>query len=276
MQLDVFGEVVDALYQAERHGVAMNEAELKLAEALVDQVARVWREPDRGIWEVRGPPRRFTHSMVMAWAALDRGLRIAERTPSLKGAGERWSGVREEIRREVEALCYDREQRAFTQAAGVSTLDASTLLIPLVGFLPATDPRVVGTVAAIERRLMSDGFVRRYDPSETDDGIGDDEAAFLACSFWYADNLALQGRRDEARAMFERLVATANDVGLLAEEYDPGAGRLMGNFPQALSHFSLVNTAFNLAGAGPAERRAHRPGTEAETAGSVGVRRTHA
>jgi len=257
MQLDVFGEVIDALYQAEQHGVAMSRPELDLQRALVGHVERIWREPDRGIWEVRGAPRRFTHSMVMAWVALDRGVRTAERLGT-DAPLDRWRAVRQEIHDEVLALCFDEARGAFTQAAGVRSLDASALLIPLVGFLPPDDPRIVGTVKAIAAELMSGGFVRRYDTGEADDGLAGDEAAFLACSFWLADNLALQGRRDEAAEVFERLVGVANDVGLLAEEYDPATASLAGNFPQALSHLSLVNTALGLEADGPAARRAAR------------------
>jgi GH15 family glucan-1,4-alpha-glucosidase len=258
MQLDVYGEVVDALFQAEQHGVTSNATEQRLMRALIEHVEGVWREPDRGIWEVRGAPRRFTHSMVMAWVALDRGVRSAEATRTAAPL-DRWRALRDEIHAEVLELCFDADRGAFIQAVGTPVLDASTLLIPLVGFLPPDDPRVVGTVDAIAEELMCDGFVRRYLPSQTDDGLGEDEAPFLACSFWLVDNLALQGRWDEAGEMFERLLSVSNDVGLLAEEYDPKSGELRGNFPQALSHLSLVNTALNLTTHGPAARRAQRP-----------------
>jgi GH15 family glucan-1,4-alpha-glucosidase len=256
-QLDAYGEVIDALYQAERQGVRMDASGRRLQKALIDHVAETWREPDCGIWEVRGPPQRFTHSQVMAWAALDRGVKAAEQLGVDFPAG-RWRKLRDDMHAEICQGCFNRDRKAFTQAFGSPVLDASVLLIPHIGFLPADDPRMVQTVAAIEQDLMWNGFVRRYSTAQTDDGIAEDEGVFLACSFWLADTLVMQGRGEDGQALFERLLAVRNDVGLLSEEYDPASGRLAGNFPQALSHLALVNTAFSLQGWGPAqERSAH-------------------
>jgi GH15 family glucan-1,4-alpha-glucosidase len=207
---------------------------------------------------VRGPRQHFTYSKVMAWVAFDRAVKDAEAF-KLDGPVENWRCLRDEIHDDVCRHGYDPELDAFVQAYGSKQLDASVLLLPVVGFLPPEDPRVRGTVAAIERHLLVDGFVRRYDTAATDDGLPPGEGAFLACSFWLADAYILQGRMTEARQLFERLLALRNDLGLLAEEYDPQAGRLLGNFPQAFSHLALVNTAHNLTQAAkPAEQRAER------------------
>jgi GH15 family glucan-1,4-alpha-glucosidase len=255
LQLDVYGEVMDALYQARRSGRTPNLAAWALECRLVEHLESRWNEPDRGIWEVRGKPRQFTHSKVMAWVALDRAIRSAEGF-GLKGPLTRWRDTRARIHREVCAHGFDPSLGAFVQSYGSKTLDASLLLLPLVGFLPPNDPRVRGTVHAIERSLMVDGFVKRYHSGEADDGLPPGEGAFLACSFWLADNLFLQGRTTDAIALFQRLLALRNDVGLLAEEYDPKAARQLGNFPQALSHLALVGTALNAArGAKPMEQR---------------------
>lgn len=262
-QLDIYGEVVDALYQGELHAVSADPPERELWLALIREVEETWRKPDAGIWEFRGEAQCFTHSRVLAWAAIDRGVRLAERM-NLDAPVERWKRLRQEMHDDICQRCFDEELGAFTQAAGSKALDAATLLIPHVGFLPATDRRVTGTVEAIGRRLMHKGFVRRYSTEDADDGLKGSEPTFLACSFWYADNLAMQGRREEAVELFDRLVAVANDVGLLAEEYEPDQGLQTGNFPQALSHLSLVNTAFNLAGSGPAQHRARREGAVVE------------
>ncbi|HYB43295.1 MAG TPA: glycoside hydrolase family 15 protein [Candidatus Methylomirabilis sp.] len=255
-QLDVYGEVMDGLHCAARMGLEADADAWKVQRALVEFVESAWREPDEGIWEVRGPRRHFTHSKVMAWVALDRAVKAVERF-GFEGPVERWRGVREAIRDDVCRQGFDPALGSFVQHYGSKALDASLLMIPLVGFLPATDPRMLGTVRAIQSQLEADGLVRRYAPSPDVDGLPPGEAAFLACSFWLADNLALQGRRGEARALFERLLGLRNDVGLLSEAYDPALGRLLGNFPQAFSHVGLINTARNLgAGGGPAE---HRP-----------------
>ncbi len=245
-QLDVYGEVLATLHEARRVGLADMPA-WDLEEMLLEFVEQSWREPDDGIWEVRGPRRHFTHSKVMAWVAFDRAIKDAERF-KLDAPVARWKAARDAIHAEVCAHGYDPERGTFTQYYGSTELDASTLLIPLVGFLPAEDPRVLGTIAAIERHLLSEGFVLRYDAEHAGDvdGLKGREGAFLACSFWLADNYELAGRHDDAVALFERLLALRNDLGLLAEEYDPVAGRQVGNFPQAFSHISLINTAVNL------------------------------
>lgn len=257
-QLDVYGEVADALFQAHRHGLNRLDDAWRVGQSILRFLERAWKEPDEGIWEVRGERRHFTHSKVMAWVAFDRAVKAIERLGFDDGGGlERWRRSRDEIHREVCAKGFDCGLDAFVQSYGSPHLDASLLMIPLVGFLPADDPRVLGTVAAIEQRLIADGFVRRYDSSAGVDGLPPGEGAFLPCTFWLADNLALQGRRDEARAIYDRLLAIRNDVGLLAEEYDPIARRQLGNFPQAFSHVCLVNTARNLAceHGGPSEQR---------------------
>jgi GH15 family glucan-1,4-alpha-glucosidase len=256
LQLDVYGEVLDAMYQAQLGGMAGLDAAWAFECALVNHVTTVWAEPDEGIWEVRGGRRHFTHSKVMAWVALDRGIKSAERF-GLSADLTRWRAVRQAIHDDVCTHGYNAAQGSFVQSYGATSLDASLLLLPTMGFLPADDPRIAGTVAAIERHLLRDGFVLRYDTAESDDGLPPGEGAFLACSFWLADAYVLLGRIDEARMLFERIVGLANDVGLLAEEYDAGAGRLVGNFPQAFSHIALVNTAHNLSRATkPAEQRA--------------------
>jgi GH15 family glucan-1,4-alpha-glucosidase len=247
LQLDVYGEVMDAMHQGRRAGIDHDLASWDLQRALLDFVESGWRQPDDGVWEVRGPRRHFTHSKVMAWVALDRAVKAVEQF-GLPGPVDRWKHVRAEIHDEVCREGYDPRRNTFTQSYGSHELDASLLLIPLVGFLPAGDERMRGTIAAIQRELVSDGFVLRYSTSEGGevDGLPAGEGAFLACTFWLADNLALTGRRGEAGAIFERLLALRNDVGLLAEEYDPVAKRLVGNFPQAFSHVGLINTAHNL------------------------------
>jgi GH15 family glucan-1,4-alpha-glucosidase len=262
-QLDVYGEVMDCLHQARRAGVPESETAWDLQLALMDFLEGSWRKDDEGIWEVRGPRRAFTHSKVMAWVAADRAVKAIDQF-GLDGPRERWTALRTEIHEDVCAHGYDAERRTFTQSYGRPELDASLLMLPLVGFLPAHDERMVGTVAAIEEHLCASGFVMRYaDDSRGEvDGLPGDEGAFLPCSFWLADNLILQGRVDEGRQLFDRLAGLANDVGLLAEEYDPRHGRMVGNFPQAFTHVALVNTANNLAEAmGPARSRAEQPGS---------------
>ncbi len=255
-QLDVYGEIMDSMHQALRAGIHPKEASWGLQQALMEFLEEGWREPDEGIWEVRGPSRHFTHSKVMAWVAFDRAVKAVERF-GLTGPSDRWKRLREEIRQEVCSKGFDADRNTFTQYYGSKELDASLLMMPLVGFLPPTDPRVAGTVAAVERELLTDGFVQRYTQHADDvDGLPPGEGAFLACTFWLADNYDLLGRHDEARQLLERLLGLCNDVGLLSEEYDVHAKRLVGNFPQAFSHVSLVNTARNLSGAGgPAQHR---------------------
>ena len=246
LQLDVYGEVMDALYQARRGGLPADEFGWNLQRAMVTHLGKIWREPDEGIWEVRGPRRHFTHSKVMAWVAFDRIIKSAE-TFNLPGDVANWKRTRAEIRDDVLANGFDPDLGSFVQAYGSRQLDASLLLLPAVGFLPPHDARVRGTVEAIERDLTQDGLVRRYDPQVSDDGLPGDEGVFLACSFWLADALVLLGRTEDARRLFERLLVLRNDVGLLSEEYDTSRRRLVGNFPQAFSHVGLINTAANLA-----------------------------
>jgi GH15 family glucan-1,4-alpha-glucosidase len=257
LQLDVFGEVMDALYQARRGGMPESTAGAALQTALMDHLQSVWTEPDEGIWEVRGPRRHFTHSKVMAWLALDRAVRSAEEF-GLGGPVAGWRELRARIHRQVCEQGFDAELGSFVQSFGSKALDASLLMLPLVGFLSAEDPRVRGTVAAIERELVVDGLVRRYHTEPSIDGLPKGEGAFLACSFWLADNFLLQGRRAESVELFQRLLDLRNDVGLLAEEYGPVQARQLGNFPQAFSHLALVGTALNLGRAAkPAQQRGH-------------------
>ncbi len=244
-QLDVFGEVLDCLHQARRAGVPPREEGWGLQCQLLDFLESNWERPDEGIWEVRGAPQHFTYSKVMAWVAVDRALRNSEQF-GLPGSVERWRALRSRIHAQVCERGYDAGRGCFVQAYGSRELDAALLLIPQVGFLPPSDLRVVGTVEAIQRELCEDGFVHRYDSGRTRDGLPPGEGTFLACSFWLADALTLLCRLDEARALFERLLSLCNDVGLLAEEYDPRSRRQLGNFPQAFSHVALINTAQNL------------------------------
>jgi GH15 family glucan-1,4-alpha-glucosidase len=227
-------------------GLAPNEAAWNLERELVGHLEKIWRQPDEGLWEVRGGRQQFTHSKVMAWVAFDRGIRSVEEF-GLPGPVERWRALREEVHQDVCQNGFDPELASFVQSYGSKQLDASLLLLPLVGFLPADDPRIIGTVTAIERLLLKDCFVARYNTASAVDGLPGDEGAFLACSFWLADNYILQGRYADARRMFERLLDLRNDVGLLAEEYDPRSKRMLGNFPQAFSHTAIINTAVHLA-----------------------------
>jgi GH15 family glucan-1,4-alpha-glucosidase len=254
-QLDVYGEVMDALHLARRLGLPPSENAWRVQRALLRFLEADWRKPDEGIWEMRGPRRHFTHSKVMAWVALDRAVKSAEEF-GLAGDVERWRRLRQEVHDEICGEGYDAGLNSFVQYYGSKDPDASLLMLPLVGFLPATDPRMRGTVEYIQRRLVRDGFVERYPTQPHVDGLPPGEGAFLLCTFWLADNLALQDRHVEAREIFERLLALRNDVGLLSEEYDPAAKRLVGNFPQAFSHMGLINTARNLTRhGGPAEDR---------------------
>ncbi|MBX5481185.1 MAG: glycoside hydrolase family 15 protein [Myxococcaceae bacterium] len=254
-QLDTYGEVLDLLHQARVMGIPSEESAWSLQRRLLDWLELNGARRDKGIWEVRGKERFFTHSRVMLWVAFDRAIRGAERF-GLEGPVERWRAFRDELRHEVLTRGYSSTRRAFTQSYGSKELDAAVLMIPLVGFLPATDERMVNTVRALERELLDHGFLRRYRNRDVLEGLGDGtEGAFIACSFWYADNLVLQGRQKEARRLFERLLSIRNDLGLLAEEYDPVGRRLLGNFPQAFSHVALLNTARHLAGEGPAHHR---------------------
>lgn len=246
-QLDIYGEVMDALLRARVAGVRLPSHTWDVQRVLMKFVESAWHRPDQGMWESRGPARHFTHSKVMAWAAFDRAIRTTEDF-SLKGPVERWRTVADEIRREVETKGFNERIRAFVQSYGSDRLDAALLEIPLMGFLSATDPRVRGTVEMIERHLMRDGLVFRYEPEESVEGVKGEEGAFLPCALWLADALHELGRHEDARRIFERVLSLRNDVGLLSEEYDVGAGRLVGNFPQALTHLWLVLVARNLSG----------------------------
>jgi GH15 family glucan-1,4-alpha-glucosidase len=256
LQLDVYGEVMDALHHAREGSLGSAPASWTLQVNLVEHIAEIWNEPDEGIWEVRGGRRQFTFSKVMAWVALDRAVRDVE-TFHLAGPLDHWREVRDLIHATVCEQGYSPHKQAFVQSFGSEDLDASLLMIPLVGFLPHEDLRVRSTVDAIQRELMADGFVLRYRTEAGADGLPPGEGAFLACSFWLVDCLHMQGRAAEARVMFERLLSLRNDLGLLSEEYDPRVGRLVGNFPQAFSHIALISTAKNLSTAhtGPAEQR---------------------
>jgi len=254
-QLDVYGEVFDVLHQARREGLPPSEVGWSKGKLMLEFLESAWHLPDEGIWEVRGGRRCFTHSKVMAWVAFDRAVKWTEHF-GVDGPVDRWRAIRHEIHDQVCSEGFSTEKNAFVQSYGSTRLDASLLMVPLVGFLPYDDPRVLGTVAAIERELIVDGFVERYATESAVDGLPPGEGAFLACTFWYVDNLALQGRGIEARRIFDQLLSIRNDVGLLSEEYDPRDRRQLGNFPQAFSHISLVNTAFNLGrGEKPAEHR---------------------
>jgi GH15 family glucan-1,4-alpha-glucosidase len=256
VQLDVYGEVMDALYVARRAGLAYDAISWSLECALIGHLEKIWKEPDDGIWEVRGGRKHFVHSKVMAWVAFDRAVRSATEF-GLEAPVERWTTVRDAIHDQVCELGFDATRNSFVQSYGSTALDASLLLIAVVGFLPPDDARIRGTVAAIERELLRDGLVLRYDTGTGTDGLPPGEGAFLACTFWLADNYILQERVDEAQALFDRLLTYRNDVGLLAEEYDPVAKRQLGNFPQAFSHLALINTATSLASrAGTAHQRA--------------------
>ena len=258
VQIDVYGEIMDALYQARTHGLVAEDPAWALQRALLRHLADAWREPDNGIWEIRGERRHFTHSKVMAWVAFDRGVRSVE-DQQLPGPVDEWRAARDEIHAEVCDRGFSESVGSFTQYYGGSELDASLLVIPLVGFLPIDDPRVVGTVDAVERELLHDGLLLRYRTTDNGavDGLPAGEGVFLPCSFWLADCWELLGRHGEAHALYERLLDLRNDLGLFAEEYDPVEERLLGNFPQAFTHLALVNTAFTLAHEHPPVRRRH-------------------
>ncbi|MGD9906206.1 MAG: glycoside hydrolase family 15 protein [Vicinamibacterales bacterium] len=245
-QLDVFGEVLDCLHLARHYGLRDSRADWRIERELLARLEAVWPEPDEGIWEVRGPRRHFTHSKLMAWVAFDRAVRDAEHF-GFDGPVERWRQLRDTLHAEICERGFDRTRGTFVQYYGSHEVDAALLVMPQVGFLPATDPRFAGTVSAIERDLVRDGMVDRYRTETGIDGLPEGEGAFLLCTFWLVDAYVLMGRRAEARAIFDHLLSIRNDVGLLAEEYEPSAGRLLGNFPQAFSHIGLVNSARNLA-----------------------------
>jgi GH15 family glucan-1,4-alpha-glucosidase len=246
LQLDTYGEIIDMLYQSARHGIPPGGNTWEVARLLLDVLEHRWTEPDEGIWEVRGRRRHFILSKVLSWVAFDRAVALVEHY-DLDGPVDRWRALRDTIHAEVCDRSYNANKGAFVQSYGSDQLDASALLIPAVGFLPATDPRVLGTIDAIARELSVDGLVRRYDTNDASfDGIGEPEGVFLPCSFWMAEALVLAGRRDEGRALFERLLGLANDLGLFSEEYDPVQGRMLGNFPQAFTHLAVVGAAYTL------------------------------
>jgi len=278
-QLDVYGELMDAFEQSRKGGLAATEEGWNLQRELVQHIAKVWEQPDQGIWEVRGPPQHFVYSKVMAWVAFDRAVKGVE-MHGLKGPVEEWRAVRDKIAKEVCSKGFDESRNTFRAAYGSQELDASLLLIAQTGFVKPDDPRYIGTVEAIERELKIDGFIRRYRTHKVDDGLEPGEGAFLACSFWLADAYASIGRFTDAEKLFKRLLSIRNDLGLLAEEYDPRAERLQGNFPQAFSHVALINTAFNLMRLEkPQEQRAQqhsaeaKKGDAAKVAGPPGVSR---
>ena len=261
-QLDIFGEIINTLYQCREAGLGPpKQGGDGVREAFLDFLETGWERPDEGIWEMRGPQRHFVHSKMMAWVAVDRPIKSAEKG-TISGDVAKWKGLREKIHEQVCQQGFDAELNSFVQYYGSKHLDASLLMMPLVGFLPASDPRVIGTVKAIESNLLENGFVGRYTQDPAVDGLPHGEGKFLACSFWLADNYVLQNRREEAVRMFERLLNIRNDLGLLSEEYDPDAKRLLGNFPQAFSHVGLVNTAFSLSRAIPEP-------SQGETSGGV-------
>ena len=245
LQLDVFGEMIDALYQARRGGLPASDRAWAVELAVLEYLASAWRKPDQGIWEVRSGPQHFTYSKMMAWVAFDRAIKTVKEF-GLQGPVDEWQKLQKEIHEDICSKGYSSSLKCFVQAYGTEELDASLLLMPAVGFLPADDPRVQNTVKAVEKRLAVNGLVRRYDTHSAEDGLAPGEGVFLACSFWLADAYFLLGRMEEAEQLFERLLKLRNDVGLLSEEYDPKRNRLTGNFPQAFSHISLINTAHNL------------------------------
>ena len=256
LQLDVYGEVMDALHQARRGGLAESEVDWAFQGALLKHLEAVWQQPDHGLWEIRGEPRHFTYSKVMAWVAFDRAIHAVEQS-GLDGPVHHWRRVRQVIHNEVCERGFDSELGSFVQSYGSKELDASLLLLATVGFLPPEDPRIRGTIEAVERHLFRDGFLLRYDTHTSDDGLPAGEGAFLACSFWLADAYVLIGRMDDAHALCERLLSLRNDLGLLAEEYDTRNRRMVGNFPQAFSHVAIVNTTHNILRATkPAQQRA--------------------
>jgi GH15 family glucan-1,4-alpha-glucosidase len=257
LQLDVYGEVVDAMFQTLKAGMVPPERGRAVRPVVLEYLSTAWRQPDEGLWEVRGGPQHFVHSKVMAWVAFDRAAN-EDAARAFGDSQQRWRDIADEIHAEVCERGFDRDLNSFVQAYGSKRLDASLLLIPLVGFLPASDSRVQGTLRAVEHKLLIDGeFVLRYETENPGDGLPEGEGAFLACSFWLIDNYILQGRHVEARKLFDRLLSRCNDVGLLAEEFDPVTGRMLGNFPQAYSHVGLINCALNFSRqTGPAEERA--------------------
>ena len=270
-QLDVYGELADVMWLSERAGFPIDDDAWELQLVLLESLETKWREPDDGIWEVRGPRRHFVHSKVFAWVAFDRSIAMVEAAPNgRKGPVKQWRKIRDEIHADVSERGYNAELGTFVQSYDDTRLDASVLMIPIVGFLPGDDPRVLSTIDVLQRELTIDGLVQRYQPADDVDGIGEPEGVFLACSFWMVGALAAAGRRAAAVDLFERLLELANDVGLYSEEYDPAAHRLLGNFPQAFTHLGLVNAAVDLFAETQPLRRSDRPhGAPATGAGSA-------
>jgi GH15 family glucan-1,4-alpha-glucosidase len=258
LQLDVYGELMDAFHQSRVAKLELDQGTWDVELKVLEHLAEVWDQPDHGIWERRGEPKHYVLSKVMTWVAFDRAIKSVEKF-GFEAPIERWRELRGSICRDVCENGFDPQQNAFVESYGSQMLDGSILLLPAVGFLPPSDPRVRGTIAAIENHMMHGGFVLRHDPRETLNQKQPMEGAFLACSFWLADAYVLMGEIAKAQALFDRLVAVANDLGLLAEEFDPGAGRQTGNFPQALTHIALVNTAHNLS---HAKKSAEKPAVQ--------------
>jgi GH15 family glucan-1,4-alpha-glucosidase len=257
VQLDIYGEMLDSFYHAQHSLFRHTEHDFRVLVLLLEHLENIWHQPDEGIWETRGGPQQFTYSKMMAWVAFDRAVLLAEQL-EYNAPVEKWRAIRDIIHAEICARAFNAKKNCFAQSYGSDQLDAALLLMPTVGFLPGSDPRVVGTVEAIERELMPDGFVLRYDTSKVNDGLPPGEGVFLACSFWMVSSLNAIGRVDDARALFEKLLTLRNDLGLLAEEYDVQRKRLVGNFPQAFSHIALVNAAFDLADGEKVRARSHR------------------
>jgi GH15 family glucan-1,4-alpha-glucosidase len=257
LQLDIYGEVLDCFYHAQGVMARHSERDFRVLVLLLEHLESIWKDPDQGIWETRGGPQQFTYSKMMAWVAFDRAVLLAQKL-NYSGPIEKWTSVRDDIHRQICENAFNAKKNSFVQAYGSEELDAGLLLMPVVGFLPGTDPRVVGTVEAIERELMPDGLVLRYDTTKVNDGLPPGEGVFLACSFWMVSSLKAIGRLEDARALFDRLLTLCNDLGLLAEEYDVHRKRLVGNFPQAFSHIALVNAAFDLEDGRNARERCHR------------------
>ena len=265
LQLDIYGEVLDCFYHAQQSVGRHTEDDFRVLALLLEHLETIWQQPDSGIWEVRGGPQQFTYSKMMAWVAFDRAVLLAEQL-KYKAPVEKWCTLRDTVHAEVCAKAYDAQRKSFMQAYGSNQLDASLLLMPVVGFLPGTDPRVRNTVEAIERELMRDGLVLRYDSTKVEDGLPPGEGVFLACSFWMVSSLKAIGRVADARALFDRLIQLRNDLGLLSEEYDVERKRLVGNFPQAFSHIALVNAAFDLDDGIEVRERSHRHAKHAAAA----------
>jgi GH15 family glucan-1,4-alpha-glucosidase len=257
VQLDIYGEVLDCFYHAQQSVARHSERDFRVLVLLLEHLETIWQEPDEGIWETRGGAQHFTYSKMMAWVAFDRAVLLA-RQLNYAGPIEKWEALRDTIHNQICARAFCEKKKCFAQAYDSEELDASLLLMPLVGFLPGSDPRVKSTVEAIERELMPDGLVLRYDTSRVQDGLPPGEGVFLACSFWMVSSLKAIGRLEDARALFEHLLTLRNDLGLLSEEYDVNSKRLVGNFPQAFSHIALVNAAFDLEDGPDARSRSHR------------------